>query len=405
MPYIKDGIKYDRMTEVCSAWDCEAVSYINKTQPINRTKKINISSLQGTLTHNKIANNEMTFLPIAYKELHLELDDQDKILLAKLIGDHRKQKKIEQGNPQFFGTYTPDEKATRYERMNSAITEFFLNYASFVADYPHKPLFIEEKKFWEKEKIAGTVDLIFETEMRGYVATLNLHPELGPHKYFVADSQNVNSRIFKVATFLDWKTSSQKQTGHRIQMSGYHRMWEDLGLLDELRKRGYVINSEGWSVLLGHRSRIPKYEHDPKPYQLFKYSCDSTDFLWCNGVRKNPRPITLDHKGKEGLKPKCMVCGDIMYCPDNLLTPSYPRFDNFAPLVDFNLLELGMLMPQAQEMKSERAQILKAKIDIMIAELMEQKNNLTDKEFLKYVESTEFHQLLPEVEVDETEST
>lgn len=382
MPYIKDDKKYDRITEVVSGFDCEATVYINQKLPVNRPRKQNTSSIQGTLLHNRIAKNELAMQKNPYKVLNLELDGGDTKLLNKLLSDHRIQKSIQQHKR--FKDMEPELLKTKYETMNNYINDMFITYASFVADYPHDPIYVEEKRFWDRKMIAGTIDIIMEIPLMGYVQELTLHPEIGKRWYFLEDRNHPNAKLFKTATPLDWKSSRAKQKGHKIQLSAYHFMWEDLGEFDRLRKQGYVINAEAWSILLGKRTRIPKHEQDPKPYQLHRYTCDSTDFLKCLEIRESPRPITVNIEGSVGLKPKCMVCSDIMYCPDNVLLPAFPDSNSFMPLVSFSESDLKIMQLATKKMQSAPGIILKHKID-QISELFERHDRIMKDEALKKI--------------------
>jgi hypothetical protein len=400
MPYTKDGKKYDRITEVVSGLECEAIAYINETEPINRAQKSNTSSLQGTLAHNKIAKNELGLLSKPYKRLLLELDTKDRHLLNKLVKNHRSQKKIES-----LKDYNRSHTPTKYERMNAFIEAAYMNYISFLADYPHEVILVEEKRWWDKRRIAGTIDLIMKTSMNGYLKTMTLHPELGPKEYFIPDHKHPDAVPHQVVTLLDWKTSKLKQEGHRVQLSGYHFMWEELGELDRFRKKGWKINSESWSVLLGERTypKSSRAQQDWRPYQLLKYSVESSDFLLALRIRENPRPLTVNAKsGKDGLKPRCMVCSDIMYCPDNALTPSVPDWETFIPLEPFSLGELALMTSRGGTAKSRVGQLVNKKINRMFNTLQKEIEDNGNEEIMKLSEQMQNVNLFPTL-VEDTE--
>jgi hypothetical protein len=390
---MKDGNKYDRITEVVSGLECEAIPYINATQPANRAQKSNTASLQGTLTHNKIAKNEMGLLSKQYKRLVLELDAKDKQLLNRIVKNHRSQKKIET-----LKDYKREKTPTKYERMNEFIEAAYMNYLSFLADYPHEVVLVEEKRWWDKKKIAGTIDLVMKTNMIGYLKTMTLHPEIGPREYFITDHKHPDAKQHQVITLLDWKTSKLKQEGHRVQLSAYHCMWEDLGELDRFRKKGWVINSEAWSVLLGERiyPKSTKAQQDWTSYQLLKYSVNSEDFLVALRIRENPRPLTVNVKsGKDGLKPRCMVCSDIMYCPDNMLTPSDPSWDTFIPLEPFSLGELALMTTRTGSAKSKVGQLINRKINRLFHTLQEDVEDNSSEEVSRLSNEMENTNLFP----------
>jgi hypothetical protein len=338
MPYDQDGIIYTRVTEATAYIECEALAWIDKNHPIHRPRKANAVTLAGTLMHHKIAEDEMKKMTKAYKKMPFELDHQERGLFQGMIMDHREQKNVQENNPKRFQYMTEPELMTKYEKVMESVKILFGNYQQFCIDEPHTPVFVEERKFYEPMRLAGTVDLLAKFRLQGDIHTLDLHPHfpVGPKEYFIENT--LDGKFMDVTTILDWKSSKTKQKGHPVQLSTYHLMWELLGELDRLRKQGHIINSQVYSVLLGVRDPIPKYvirQGLPTMYQFLKYDVDTKPFLKCLEIRESPRPITNNEKGKDGIKGRCTFCSNVMYCPDNAVIPSSYRSDAIIPLTTF----------------------------------------------------------------------
>lgn len=372
MPYIKDGKTYTRMTEFVGYGECEALAYNDKHLGINRPRKGNIVTLPGTITHHKIAENEMKMISPDMPPLVLELEPGEREQFIKMQQNHRKQKKIQKANVD--GRYNDmdyEAMMTKYEILLQDIMVFYGHYEQFVIHHPHKPLFVEQQQFWERKLLAGTLDLVAVFKLKGIIVDMVLHEDVGSRKYFVENENHPDAEEMEVATITDWKTSKSKQKGHPDQLSGYHFMWEDLGEFDKIRKRGYPVNSQSWSVLVGKPKRYPRNHPEGQLYQLYKYDTDSSFFLIHQVIRDNPRPITSDLDGNVGLKGRCMFCSEAISCPENFILPHNFRADEIIPLVPFRLVELTTLRLAIKDMNQKNIHYLKDKLDNIYNELVE----------------------------------
>lgn len=363
MPYDKNGIIYTRITEASSYVECEALAWIDQQYPVFRPRKANAVTLAGTIMHHKIAEDEMKKMVKAYKKIPFELDHQERGLFQGLITDHQKQKQIQKTNSRFKHMSEP-ELMTKYEKVMENVRIFFGNYQQFCIDNPHTPVFIEEQRFYEPLKIAGTVDLLAKFKLRGYLRTVNLHPKfnVGAKRYFFEDP---NGEEMEVTTILDWKSSKTKQKGHTTQLSAYHLMWELTGDLDRLRQRKHIINAQVFSVLFGVREKIPKYvlaQGLPTMYQFLKYDVDTTLFLVCLEIRESPRPITNNLKGKDGIKGRCTFCASVMYCPDNKVIPNSYRSDAIISLTNFTYKDTSSVLLALKELDNPAINPVKQKL-------------------------------------------
>lgn len=388
MPYNVDGKIYTRITELTSYVECEALSYIDKTKPFNRPTKANAVTLAGTLVHHKIAQSEMKKMKRPYKSIELEFNDQERFMFQEMILDHKEQRQIQQDNPERFKDMHPDYLKTKYEKIMEDVIILYNNYKVFLNDNVYKPVYIEEKKFYEPLLIAGTVDLVATFQLTGYVRKINIHSyfDVGEKEYFVEDP---NGEPMMVATLLDWKSSKSKQKGHALQLSAYHLMWELLGEFDRLRTNGHIINAQSYSVLLGKRKKIPQYVINqglPTQYQLFKYDMDSSPFLQCLEIRKSPRPIAMDVEGGIGIKGRCMFCNQIVYCPDNKMIPVNMTSQSIIPLTEFDLKDTTALVLLMSEMDNKSINNIKNKINDIHLQLEERTklfNNTDIKDVIK----------------------
>ncbi len=351
MPYNKGGKRYDRITEVVGQGECEAIGWINQNKPDNRARVSNLAALAGTLVHQKVASNELKLMSVPYKKEPLTFSRDQKQLWFKIQKDHKRTVLLNDANQ-----YATDsqKKQTRYEELQHAASVSYSNYLAFLFDNTHTPIFVEETIYNDDYDIAGTVDLIAIFNLRGYIDSKTPHP-VGERSYFIEDP---DGEEFEVVVVLDWKTSKMKQKGHQTQMSGYHLMLETNGIFDRLRGKGYAIAYDTWSVLLGERIRISKKEmlatnDNPLPYQLFKYPSNSKHFLVCKTVGNNPRPLTVSLDGKTGLKGLCMVCSDILHCPDRDIFSYSPQDEDIViPLEPFTRKELSTLVLIMRRMKN-----------------------------------------------------
>lgn len=370
MPYEKDGIRYNRVTEISAYVECEALAWIDKNNPMTLPKKANAVTLGGTLTHHRIADNELKEMNNPYKTITFEWGDQEKQMFERLMSDHKEQKEVQKNSPDRFQHMSEIELMSKYEKIMGDIKIFYGNYIQFCFDEPHTPIFVEEKLWNDDFKVAGTVDLIATFNLRGRIEKKNLHPyfNVGEKDYFVPDAAG---EFMNVTTILDWKTSKKAMKAHEVQMSVYHLLWELSGKLDRLRSKGHIINSQTFSVLLGEYkpSQAAIKRGDPLMYQFKKYEVDSSAFLASLEIREAPRPVTKDLEGKDGLKGRCMFCSYVMYCPDNEVTSSYERGTIFTTGVPFNYTDTSALLLMMGELDNKVINPIKHKIKAIHKEI------------------------------------
>jgi hypothetical protein len=260
MPYKEDGKDYTRITEAVGYGDCKRLAFNDKYLDPQRPKRFSLVAVSGTLTHQRIAQFELAKMERPYKQETLSLEEYEKKQFARLYRQHKKIK-----------AQTP-EKVTQYQEVLTKVGKTYSNFLVFNSDYEHEPLYVEEKRFSDNLRLAGTIDLIMVHTLCGRLVEEELHEGLGKRRYFREDP---NGELHKVATLLDWKTSKSKQKGHQTQMTGYHLMWEIEGWLDGIRGLGIEVNLESWSVLLGEykpsKRTIAFFGGAPPPYQLYKY--------------------------------------------------------------------------------------------------------------------------------------
>lgn len=378
MPYIKDGKKYSRMTELLGYSECEALAWIEETYGMDRPKRGTLAAITGTVSHHKFAEYEMKQLEKPYKQLKLNLNPDERIMLRQLLLNRKKQTQIQNNSKERFHHVPSQHQITQYELFNQDINNAYANFLAFCADHPHKTIYVEEKRFWDTFQVAGTVDLIASFKIKGVLREKEV-PFAEPavrRTYFFEEPLNPVAKEYEVATILDWKTSKVKQAGHLHQLSGYHFMWEGLGEFEKLRNAGYVINNEAYSVLLGERKKISQREQklfngNPPPYQFIKYPTDYTHFLLSLGVKKDPRPLTAGIDGKTGLKGKCMICSDVYYCPDNINIPVVSNKETYIPLMPFNLKEVSHMKMLLTGIVGKTFDPIKKKVERMYDELIE----------------------------------
>lgn len=390
MPYIRNGKTYRRVTEVVAALECEATAFISKHYAMDRPQKSNTFALGGSLAHYKIEGHVLSLMKNPPKQKPFELDPPSRLLMNKLLREHKRQKKIEQANKS--GRYSSGDVSTlsRWDQLQEKVKIFYGNFNLFLMDYPFKPIMVEERLWWDAKLVAGTVDLIATFRLKGVIQQKTLHQEIGSRPYFVEDHHLPDAQWYDVLTITDWKTSATKLKSFPIQMSAYHLMWEALGKLDHFRRQGFIINQDCWSAMFGERKRIPQKEIDPKPYQLVKYMADSKPFLEGLAICEDPRPLTLGSDGSLGIKGRCLVCQDIAHCPDHIFTPMQRKEDLFIPLIPFTTQDVAILRMALKDMNTQRVQILKDKLNTMGNEIMEiseiQKDVDLDKILLESLE-------------------
>lgn len=375
MPYLRtdeDGVQrqYTRMTEFTSTGECEVLAWNDKNLPFNRSRKGNIVTLPGTLTHHKIALDRLKSMTKPYKQLPLEIEAQEREYFTQLQKEHRRQKKLQKDDPTGrFALMSIEDKKTKLENMNDNIEQYYRFYEQFLQQHPHVVIYVEEKRFWKRKLLAGTIDLVATFKLKGVVAKVTIHDEIGEREYFFEDPQNPTANWYSVITLLDWKTSKAKQKGHAKQLSGYHFMWEDIGEFDFLRKQNGIINAQIYSVLLGKPSRYLKSHPDGQLYQFIKYDINSSFFLAYEKVRQSPRRLTVDENGKHGIKGRCIFCSEINNCPDNVVVPHNFREDEYIPMIPFSLRDISYMRLLLKNMNSTHAEYLKEKLTGMQKEL------------------------------------
>ena len=349
-PYFKDKTKYARVTEVVGAGDCEATSFIENDNKLRKSPRSSHTvTLPGTLTHSKIEVNELQMM--GKKSSGLKMEKSSKRLFSKVFGQHKKD-------------LIKNPKAqTAYMELLDKVNDCYANYLAFVIDFPHKPLLIEKKMYSGHHRYGGTVDLVGLFKVKGYSIKISPDPDrLAKKAYWKhCDHKGKCGCVDKeVACVLDWKTSVRSQKGHKIQMSAYFCMLEELGHLDKYRRAGYHVCWETWSVLLG----VHSLKKTKTPYQIHLYDPHLADFLVRWGVHQNAGYITRNLKGKVGLKGRCMFCSHIMSCPDRLMwnlggEMEFPTF--------FTRPEMAVINLVTKNMKGEKFRDLKDKIVLYLS--------------------------------------
>ena len=345
-PYYKDGRTWDRVTEVTGAIDCEATAYIEKDENLRKNPRTSHSvTLPGTLAHAKIQEffERAMGKPIG----GLFLEGNDKRLFAKIYAQHKKMKKKKK------------DAHTTYEDLMEKVNDCYANFMAFHSDHPITPLLVEHKMFSAHYGIGGTVDMIGLTKVKG--TTIRASPDPGhlPEKvYFKTCDHKEPCKCYdkEVVVVMDWKTSTKKQVGHRLQMSAYFCMAEELGLLDQYRQLGHHICWETWSILLG----VHSYKKTKTPYQLHYYDSSIADFLVARGHHRDARYMTVNAKGKTGLKGRCMFCSVLPTCPDRMIWSIGGEMEFFT---SFTRTELARLSLVLGNVKMKELHDLSAKVE------------------------------------------
>ena len=309
MPYEKDGNLIPRVTEVIGSGECEATAYIEKDEKLRKgVRTSHMVTLPGTMLHAKIEQELKE--EVGMKVPKLPLKGLDGKLLTQLRLQHQKMRK-------------KDPKCqTTYDDIMNKVHDCYANYLAFRIDHPFTPLLIERRMFSRKfYKVGGTVDMVALTEIKGYqiIATPDAK-HLPKKQYFKMCDHTTPCKCFKqkVVIVCDWKSSVTKQEGHRLQMSIYFCMLEELGVFDKFRQKGYDIGWETWSLLLGKREIKPK-ARIKTPYRLHWYDPTVDDFLVSWDVYNNARYMSINLKGKTGIKGRCMFCAYLPNCPDRIM--------------------------------------------------------------------------------------
>ena len=281
----------------------------------------------------------------------LPLKGIDGKLITKLRLQHQRMRKID-----------PDCQTT-YNDILIKVDDCYANYLAFRADYPFTPLMIERRMFSrELYKVGGTVDLVALAEVKGYQITATPDKKHLPSKtYFKKCDHKKPCKCYKqrVIIVCDWKSSTKKQDGHRIQMSIYFCMLEELGVFDKLRKKGYDIGWETWSLLLGKREIKPK-ARIKTPYRLHLYDPTVDDFLGRWDVYKKARYMSINVKGKTGIKGRCMFCAYLPNCPDRIM---WDINGNILFPTFFGRTELAQIKFLVDRSPAEQFDELRKKID------------------------------------------
>lgn len=303
MPYFKKGKPIPRVTEVISSGECSATAFIERKFPRTFPRSAHTVALAGTLVHSKIQRFSQELM--GEKGSGLTLNPSDEKLFAKVFAEHKKRRK------------KGLKGQSKYETMTSKVNDCFANFLAFYADKRFVPLMVEKRLFSKKFNYGGTVDLVALFKIRGSSELRSQLPgELPKKKYWVpCECKGPCSCVEKeVVVVLDWKSSTRKQEGHRIQMSAYFQALEEIGSFDKLRKKGYDVCWLTYSVLLG----VHSLKRSVTPYQLHRYDPDFTDFFTRCGTYHTSEYVSRDLKGKLGLKGRCMFCSYLHVCPDRV---------------------------------------------------------------------------------------
>lgn len=349
-PYFRKDGKYARVTEVVGAGDCEATAFIENDKNLRRAPRTRHTvTLPGTLTHSRIEEHESQMMGRQSTGLHLE--DSDKRLFAKVFGQHKKDL-IKSPSAQ-----------TTYMDLLDKVNDCYANYLAFIIDFPHKPLLIEKRMFSGFHKYGGTVDVVGLFRVKGYTIKNSPDPDRLAKKIYWkhCDHKGKCGCIDKeVVCVLDWKTSVRSQKGHKIQMSAYFCMLEELGHFDKYRRAGYHICWETWSVLLG----VHSLKKTKTPYQLHLYDPHLADFLVRWEVNQNACYVTRNLKGKTGLKGRCMFCPHMYVCPDRVTWTLDGGMELFAAFTPKEMANLVLVMRQH---KSKHFKDLVDKVEVYLA--------------------------------------
>ena len=373
-PYEVDGQLINRVTEIVSAGDCEATAFIEKDP--SKRKNVRTShmvTLPGTLTHARIEQDLKIEVGLAADAL--PLGEIDKKLYGKLYKEHREMRKKD---PACQTTYNDIKEKVKF---------CYANYLAFRADIKITPLLIEKRMFSvQNYKVGGTVDLVgLFHGLTGYIIEATPDEKHLPVKrYFKLCDHKKACRCTKmnVVGVADWKTSTRKQNGHRIQMSAYFCMLEELGVWDEFRAKGHHILWETISVLLGEHG----YKKYKTPYQIHYYSPDVSDFLVHRRVHDNAKNMTINLKGKTGLKGRCMFCAYLPSCPDRIMwnLSGEVMFNTF-----FTMAELKMMNLLIGKTQSPIFDELRAKAELYMKQSTEETEKIDQyiPEVLKEIET------------------
>lgn len=203
MPYIEDGIVYDRVTEMLGVVECEEKGYHTRTinEEIRTGKRktmdvmITFDTLKGTLVHYRIDDFlcDMIELP---RTVHTFRAEEEQ-LLFQIESDPLLKKE-----------------------MDTKIARAYKNFIDFWSHFNPIPLAVEQslrRTYVYKDQKTG------KEELRGLGGTVDLICLIEEGKLDESKRRTPRSRDLKIIV-LDWKSGSSHFATHKTQLSTYYWM-------------------------------------------------------------------------------------------------------------------------------------------------------------------------------------
>lgn len=305
MPYFeKDGV-YDRVTEWLNADECEETAYHIKKGNPHRPRMTNASVIPGTFLHHRIS-----------------IDLHERLGLP-----NPNPPRVDEGFHKIINGWI--KNGVLSQKLWDPVHTGYKNYQKFMSDYNIRPVFIEKMvkhTFYvdkHQHKLAGTVDLVALIWLKGIITTDdNIFHECNHRSRDPA----CQCEWMWVVTIIDWKSSTNPQANHSLQLSVYRWMMEMTGLIEIATEFGkYPMNDRNWSVLLD------AYDRRKEPYHLIKYEPeDLTDFFAIGHIMADPKQRPRNRRtGHEGGKMRCFFCSEKIVCSENGVWT--PKSDYDAP--------------------------------------------------------------------------
>jgi hypothetical protein len=236
MPYIEDGIVWDRVTEVTGVIECEEKGHHTRTinEQIRSGKRkrmdvmITFDTIKGTIVHHRIHDFlfEMIELP---PPIHKFSPEEEQLLFQ-----------IE-SNPVLK------------RELDLKVARAYTNFIDFWGHFNPIPLAVEQglrRTYVYKDPDTGKEDL------RGLGGTVDLICLIEEGKLDESKRRTPRSRDLKIIV-LDWKSGTSHQSTHKTQLSTYYWMASEEILPKFLKKYDYYTWKgipQGMDVYLGGAS-------------------------------------------------------------------------------------------------------------------------------------------------------
>ncbi len=236
MPYIEDGIVYDRVTEITGVIECEEKGHhtrtINEQIRTGKRKKMDVmvtfDTLKGTVVHHKI-HDFLSEMIEAEPPIHRFSPEEEQLLFQ-----------IE-SNPAIK------------KEFDRKIARAYMNFIDFWSHFNPIPLAVEQslrRTYLYKDPKTN------KEELRGIGGTVDLICLIEEGKLDESKRRTPRSQDLRIIV-LDWKSGTSHQTPHKTQLSTYYWLASKDILPKFLRRYEYYTwkgKPQGMDVYLGGAS-------------------------------------------------------------------------------------------------------------------------------------------------------